>query len=66
MSDGQNHSISDLKNGNVIGIDANTHVAIWTGVTVSNGGSARLLLIQFKDYNLLFIFSRMCNLPCKD
>lgn len=40
MSDGQNHSLSDLKNGTVSGITANTKVSIWIGVnTTSSGGS---------------------------
>ncbi len=39
MSDGQNHSLSDLKNGYVSGIDSNTKVAVWIGVDVASGGS---------------------------
>jgi virginiamycin B lyase len=39
MSDGQSHSLSDLKNGLVSGISSSTKVAIWIGVDVGSGGS---------------------------
>lgn len=40
MSDGQNHTLSDLKNGLVSGITSNTHVAIWIGVNVNSGSTS--------------------------
>lgn len=40
MSDGQNHTLADLKNGVVPGIDANTKVAVWLGVNTSSGSTS--------------------------
>jgi len=40
MSDGQNHSLSDLKNGNVSGISSSTKVAVWVGVNTSSGSKS--------------------------
>jgi protocatechuate 3,4-dioxygenase beta subunit len=40
MSDGQNHTLADLKNGAVSGIDANTKVAVWVGVNTSSGSTS--------------------------
>ncbi|HSW96956.1 MAG TPA: VCBS repeat-containing protein [Candidatus Saccharimonadales bacterium] len=40
MSDSQNHSLSDLKNGAVSGINANSHVAIWIGVDATTGSKS--------------------------
>jgi hypothetical protein len=37
MSDGQNHTLSDLKSGSVSGISSSTKVAIWIGVNTSSG-----------------------------
>lgn len=37
MSDGQNHTLSSLKNGDVSGISSSTKVAIWIGVNTSSG-----------------------------
>ena len=40
MSDGQNHSLSDFKNGNVSSINSSTKVAIWIGVDTSSGSTS--------------------------
>lgn len=40
MSDGQNHTFSDLKSGNVSGIGANTKVAVWVGVSTNSGSKS--------------------------
>lgn len=37
ISDGHNHSLSDLKNGLVNGISSSTKVAVWIGVNTSSG-----------------------------
>ncbi len=40
ISDGKNHSFSDLKNGVVSGINANTRVAVWVGVNTNSGSTS--------------------------
>jgi len=40
MSDGQNHSLSDLKSGSVSGISSSTKVTIWIGVNVGSGSTS--------------------------
>lgn len=39
MSNGTTYTLSDLKAGLASGITADTHIAIWVGVTVPDGGS---------------------------
>jgi hypothetical protein len=40
MSDGQNHSLSDLKSGSVSGISSSTKVAVWIGNNTSSGSKS--------------------------
>jgi Concanavalin A-like lectin/glucanases superfamily len=40
LSDGQNHTLSDLRNGNVSGISSSTKVAVWVGVNTSSGSKS--------------------------
>ncbi len=40
MSDSQNHTFSDLKNGSVSGISSSTKVAVWVGVNTTSGSTS--------------------------